>query len=407
MTPDRQDSRLKQGLPRSSATVGLLGALPPLLLAAAAVAEIGMGRDIPGLLAILLAGVLAILPTLGLRSLLPERRWALPLAAWVWGLALLASLPLYFPADPEHRTLMGLMRLTARMADDGSEALGPAGAPFAKGLATDSPPANTPGADGAASEASRQPEPASLEGEALALDAEEESGPIVLSYRGDDRSLRIDADIDGPELGERFNMILDTGATFSTLSRQALSRVGISVAPDAPWVELQTAGGRIEAPLVLVDAVWLGNFQVEWITVAVCEDCSSPPVAGLLGLNVLQRFRVAIDHDRRRIELHRREHDFDRRLDIGHWLDVESRITRSWNGRVEVELQGRNRARQAIRTAVIDLDCSGEGFAIELGPIPAGGEASTRAELPRGTDCRQQKLTLSRAHWVEDRFDGQ
>ena len=232
-----------------------------------------------------------------------------------------------------------------------------------------------------------------------------DSNPITLTYDGDDRSLRIGVEIDGPDISDFYTVILDTGATYSTLSAEALEEIGISIPPDAPWVELQTAGGLIEAPLVLVDAVWLGDFPVEWVTVAICEECSRPPVAGLLGLNVLQRFRVSIDHEGKKIELYPRRVDSNRRVDIGHWLEIDGRITQSPDGIVDLELRGQNRARQAIRAAVVNINCSGTGFAVELGDIPPGGEAHTQVDLPQGTDCRERELSLSRATWVEDRFE--
>lgn len=402
MNPDPHTKGPKPNFSWSSNTVALAVSLPPLLLAVAEVTRLGLERDVFGLIAILLAAVLAILPTLGLRSLLPEKRWSLPAAAWIWGLSLVVCLPLYFPDDGPGRVLAEGNHPTG--ASNPEAAQPTAGQPDEGGAAV-SPIARLSHTNNLADQRTRPSELRFETEDILALSAEEKPGPIVLNYKGDGRSLRVDAEIDGPEIGQRFSMILDTGATFSTLSKEALSNVGIAIEPDAPWVELQTAGGRIEAPLVLVDAVWLGDVRVGWITVAVCEACSSPPVMGLLGLNVLQRFRVAIDHELKHIELHRRERDFDRRLDIGHWLDVESRVSQSWDGRVEVELKGHNRAQHSIRTAVIDLDCSGEGFAIELGLIPARGETTTRVELPRGTNCKQQRLTLARAHWVEDRFD--
>ncbi|MCS5635973.1 MAG: retropepsin-like domain-containing protein, partial [Myxococcota bacterium] len=175
--------------------------------------------------------------------------------------------------------------------------------------------------------------------------------------------------------------------------------------PEAPRVTLQTANGTIEASLVLVDAVWLGKSAVEWVTVAVCESCANPPAVGLLGLNVAQRFHVALDHDRQTIDLRRNEYGDNRALDIRNWLQIRSEATESWDGSVSVKLTGFNASRQAIKSAVIDLDCSGAGFAIELGEIPPRGESSAEAELPRGTNCREQTLDLARAYWKLDRFD--
>ena len=168
---------------------------------------------------------------------------------------------------------------------------------------------------------------------------------------------------------------------------------------------LQTAGGLIEADLVLVDAIWLGSEGVEWITVAVCDSCASPPAAGLLGLNVSQRFQVSINHDRQAIALRRRRGADDRSLDIRNWIQIRSEAQEAWNGRVDVELTVFNSSRQEIESAVVHLECTGAGFAIQVDAIPPHGEASTQAELPRGTDCRQQEIELSRANWKLDRFE--
>jgi hypothetical protein len=63
-----------------------------------------------------------------------------------------------------------------------------------------------------------------------------------------------------------------------------------------------------------------------------------------------------------------------------------------------------NDSRREIRTAVLDLECGEAAFAIQLENVPPHGQATTRANLPRGTDCREQRLELSRAYWNLDRF---
>jgi hypothetical protein len=216
--------------------------------------------------------------------------------------------------------------------------------------------------------------------------------------------LRISVDIDGPEIGERLQITFDTGATFTTLDRVTVDALGLAISADSPRIKLRTANGEIEAPLVLVDAFWLGDATVEWVTVAVCDSCANSPSVGLLGLNVAQRFFVSLNHDRKRIELRPRRNTADHKLDVGQWLKVRSRATRSWDGRVEVTVTGRNRARQGIERAVVDLDCGDAGFAIQLDEIGPGESVTTTISLPRGTDCRQQRISLSRAHWRLDRF---
>jgi len=236
------------------------------------------------------------------------------------------------------------------------------------------------------------------------IDPARPTSSVLLPYEGDRSSLRIRVDLDGPELGEQVEMIFDTGATLTTLDRATLDRIGVVVPADAPWVTLRTANGELEAPLVLVDAIWLGDEPVEWVTVAVCDGCTSAPAVGLLGLNTSQRFHVALDHDRRRIELTRRAREDDRALDIGQWLQIRSRATRQWTGAVDVALTAHNAAHRPVAEAVVDLTCGDQVFAIQIDDIPAGGERTTEISLPRGTDCSRQKVELARSHWVLDRF---
>jgi len=388
--------------------IRLITAALPAIWLFATLTGLGLNLEVNPLLALVLAGVYTALPILGLKAILPARSFALPLAAWGMALLTLASLPHFFPGQAGPATARGIGEFGFFLGHRASSGLGNAAGKFTRWASQEDPkpiPApfrKSPVRTLSSTESITPPPPQDL---GRKRDTDTDRGPITLNYDGDDRSLRIGVEIDGPDISESYTVILDTGATYSTLSVEAREEIGIAIAPDAPWVELQTAGGLIEAPLVLVDAVWLGDFPVEWVTVAICEECSRPPVAGLLGLNVLQRFRVSIDHEGKKIELSPRRVDSNRRVDIGHWLEIDGRITQSSNGRVDLELRGQNRARQAIRAAVININCSGTGFAVELGDIPAGGEAHTQVDLPYGTDCRERELSLSRATWVEDRFE--
>jgi len=211
-------------------------------------------------------------------------------------------------------------------------------------------------------------------------------------------------DFDGPVIGEQFEMILDTGATLTTLDHASLSRLGVEVGADAPWIRLRTANGMIDAPLVLLDAVWLGGEPVEWVTVAVCDSCANPPIAGLLGLNVTGRFRVSLDHDRQRVELAPRRRAGGSALDVGQWLEVRSRAVRRPTGAVDLALTAANRSARDIEEAVVNLSCGEQTFAIQVDDIPARDERTTEISLPRGTDCSEQSVTVSRGRFLLDRF---
>ena len=391
---------------RGSAFFGRwLLAAPPLALATATITGLGILRGVPTGLAFMVGLVLALLPTLGLGVLVSPRRSGPGWLAWPWCLLVLVSLPLYFPGERESATEVGVESLASWMGDDDARAIAQGVGAWVTLLGPDPKPLAPQNAEAQSEGMETTPElppPAPARNE-LADPGDPES-TVRLGYRGDANSLRIEIEIDGPEIGEAFTLLFDTGATFTTLDRTSLDAIGIAVGPDAPQVSLQTANGKIEADLVLVDAVWLGESPVEWVTVAVCDRCVNPPAVGLLGLNVSQRFQVSLDHDRQVISFDRRQRGDDRSLDIRYWLRIHSKATETWNGGVEIELTGFNDSRREIRSAVVDLDCSGAIFAIQLDEIPAFGEAVARVELPRNTDCRKQTLELSRAYWGLDRF---
>ena len=392
----------------------------PAILTVGTVMGLGLLRGLPLGLALLGGLALTLLPILGLAGRAGPRRLAPVGAAWLWCVLLLVSLPLYFPGERDEAAREGFRTLGSVLGAGAAQQLGSAGG-FLVGLlgsdpqpaqpiAMDSPPLSPQAAFPRADPEPRAPAASRLGlAEDYAKDnAKEnakENAEIELSYEGDKSSLRIAVDVDGPEVGEGLMMVFDTGATLTTLDRDSLRAIGVAIPPDAPRVTLQTAGGLIEADLVLVDAIWLGSEGVEWITVAVCDTCASPPSAGLLGLNVSQRFQVSINHDRQAIALRRRHGADDRSLDIRNWIQIRSEAQEAWNGRVDVELTVFNSSRQEIESAVVHLECTGAGFAIQVDAIPPHGEASTHAELPRGTDCRQQEIELSRANWKLDRFE--
>ena len=343
---------------------------------------------------------------------------ATPIAAIVWCAAVLIALPAWFPGERAEATERGLRTLAAPTGDTSARALAGlarnfvdlfgehgGGATRARPPAKTSPGGSPPGpADAAQSSAPAPARAARVEPAERRPAAPRRPTTTILPYEGDSTSLRVRVDFDGPVIGEQFEMILDTGATLTTLDHASLSRLGVEVGADAPWIRLRTANGMIDAPLVLLDAVWLGGEPVEWVTVAVCDSCANPPIAGLLGLNVTGRFRVSLDHDRQRVELAPRRRAGGSALDVGQWLEVRSRAVRRPTGAVDLALTAANRSARDIEEAVVNLSCGEQTFAIQVDDIPARDERTTEISLPRGTDCSEQSVTVSRGRFLLDRF---
>lgn len=91
------------------------------------------------------------------------------------------------------------------------------------------------------------------------------------------------------------NFVVDTGASYTIISRATAQSLQIDLDGKHPTASLQTANGVIETPLVALDSVEVGGLQIRGITAAVHDVFPDSSIAGLLGLNFLTNFRMDID----------------------------------------------------------------------------------------------------------------
>jgi len=401
---------------RDAAIVGLL-LLVPALVVTCVLFGLGLATAAPPAASFAVAIVLTVLPVAGLgaglRGLGSGGNGAGVVAAWLWAAAVLIALPAFAPGERRVAAERGadtlFAALPAPLSAPLTSAIGtlaslpgaegeprPAGAPIEAPLVAD-----RTAAPDAPPEGRREPARAERPSD-TAHSPSRERAPVVLAYRGDGRELDVEVGLDGPDLGEPFRMIFDTGASFTTVTPDALDRIDVRVPADAPRVTLNTAGGAIEAPLVLLDAVWMGDQPVEWVTVAACPSCTAPGRAGLLGLNVSSQFRVEIDSARKRIHLD--PAPGDRTRDVRPWVQLRAEGRQHADGRLEIEVTLGNRAPRAIESATVEIDCGTSGFAIEVADVPARGERSSAIEVPGATRCESFQLDLIGARWRLDRF---
>jgi predicted aspartyl protease len=100
-------------------------------------------------------------------------------------------------------------------------------------------------------------------------------------------------------------MLIDTGASATIITPVMLRLLGLSVPEDAPRRELRVAGGRkIEVPFVRLASIGLGDTILRDVEVGVYDVAPQAPVVdGLLGGDILQRFRPRLDADARQLHL--------------------------------------------------------------------------------------------------------
>jgi clan AA aspartic protease (TIGR02281 family) len=96
-------------------------------------------------------------------------------------------------------------------------------------------------------------------------------------------------------LNERLRQyfIVDTGASFTVISREAARELGITIDENTPFIPITTASSVIFNPLVTLRSIRVGRAEIENVDVLVHNLPGRS--AGLLGNSFLSKFKVVLD----------------------------------------------------------------------------------------------------------------
>ena len=90
--------------------------------------------------------------------------------------------------------------------------------------------------------------------------------------------------------------LVDTGATYCTLTKATADRLGLTAGLVSSLIELRTASGYIKAPLLLVDLLQVGGAEARNVEAIILDRPNeSSAVGGILGLSFLNQFKIEID----------------------------------------------------------------------------------------------------------------
>jgi clan AA aspartic protease (TIGR02281 family) len=89
-------------------------------------------------------------------------------------------------------------------------------------------------------------------------------------------------------------LLLDTGASITTLTPNAARRLNLSV-DSGRSISLATAGGLVSAPIIEVSGFTVGAARVERLQVGILPLVGNDGFDGLLGMNFLQQFASSIN----------------------------------------------------------------------------------------------------------------
>ena len=116
----------------------------------------------------------------------------------------------------------------------------------------------------------------------------------------------LDALLKGPSGGKIIKMILDTGASTTTIPYEAALAIGIDPTRSKRKIEILTASAREFAPLLILPSFSLLGFTLKNVSV-LCLDLPAgmADFHGLLGLNILKEFDLFLGFRSKFLELTR------------------------------------------------------------------------------------------------------
>jgi len=106
-----------------------------------------------------------------------------------------------------------------------------------------------------------------------------------------------------PAGGRDVQLLIDTGASLTIFTPEALARRGIRYEDTGRTAVFNTANGRVVAPVYRLDTLAVGDWQVSPIEIGVLELGRRADVDGLLGMNFLRHFQFFIDQNEASLRL--------------------------------------------------------------------------------------------------------
>ena len=106
------------------------------------------------------------------------------------------------------------------------------------------------------------------------------------------------------EQQEKINLLIDTGASITAMTSASFHSLGMGVnARQQDRRVFRTAGGVVMGTVYTVPVLRLGPFQLKDTQVAVIDFETHREINGLLGMNILGRFRFQIDQENAQLHL--------------------------------------------------------------------------------------------------------
>jgi clan AA aspartic protease (TIGR02281 family) len=97
-------------------------------------------------------------------------------------------------------------------------------------------------------------------------------------------------------LASTADLLFDTGASLTILSRSVVEAAGYDLAKAKHRQRILTGNGTIELPMLQIAALKVAEIEIRNLMVCVHDIPGETNVEGLLGVNALRTLRTVIDY---------------------------------------------------------------------------------------------------------------
>lgn len=210
-------------------------------------------------------------------------------------------------------------------------------------------------------------------------------GGITIHYERNGSSILVPAKVEGKSV----YFLFDTGATYTTLTGDFARRAGIAPKKDAPTMMGQTANGPRVSHVGLMNRLELGGRGHFGVTFTICDACPSgmyrgKPIVGLLGLNVIGRYRTSFDDAQGKLEMFPTAAYMDRSRDIKPWVRVQYGRSVHKGEVFRFAFHVHNRAPRSIRSLKMKFSCAGGEPVTMTRKVGARQKVRVEQSIPTG-----------------------
>ncbi len=118
--------------------------------------------------------------------------------------------------------------------------------------------------------------------------------PIKVLLKDTHNALIVDAVLYEGRQQSSGAFIIDTGATYTSISQQMAEQLGLNLA-NCEKVLITTANGRIEVPKITIERLQVNGLEARNVEATVIPVRAGSSFSGLLGLSFMRQFVVTID----------------------------------------------------------------------------------------------------------------